>query len=199
MSELEKQAPRMYLFRHGETDWSKTGQHTGRTDIQLTENGRTQASALHGVTSRTSFSNIYVSPLKRAQETALLAGFDLSAIQTQDDLAEMDYGEYEGLTTSEIREKVPGWSIWTHTCPGGETLRDVQVRCQRLLNGIMKGHGNIALVSHGHLLRILTATYLQLPPEDGRHLMLDTSTVSILSHERENRAIQLWNMPASFV
>lgn len=185
----------LYLIRHGETEWALSGRHTGRTDIQLTDNGREQATRLRKCLSKISFNGVLVSPLTRAQETARLAGLTNATIC--DELAEFDYGKYEGLTTAQIRETVPNWTIWTHPCPGGESLDQVAERAAAVIAKASKISGNVALVSHGHMLRIVAATWLQLPPTEGRHLMLDTGTLSILGYERETPAIKLWNSPVA--
>jgi probable phosphoglycerate mutase len=182
----------LYLFRHGQTAWSLSGQHTGRTDIPLTEHGREQALALRDTVSKLQFSLVLVSPLSRAKDTAKLAGFKTD-LTICDDLAEFDYGSYEGLTTAQIREKVPNWTIWTDPCPGGETLQDALKRCQNVIDTARGAGGNVAIVAHGHILRILTATWLELSPQSGKCFMLDTSTVSILSHEHDLPAIKMWN------
>lgn len=183
----------LYIFRHGQTEWALSGQHTGLTDIPLTEFGRAQAKALRNSVSHIDFSQTFVSPLSRARETAELAG--LANLKVIDDLVEFNYGEYEGITTEQIRQTVPGWTVWTHPCPNGETLEQAAARCQRVIDTASGIGGKVALVAHGHILRILTATWLKLPPQEGRHLMLDTSTISVLSHERETPAIKIWNSP----
>lgn len=182
----------LYLFRHGETEWSASGQHTGKTDIPLTEKGREQARLLRDAVGHLDFSDVLVSPLSRAQETATLAGLG-ARIKTCDDLAEFNYGDYEGLTTVQIRERVAGWTVWSHPCPSGETMEQAAVRCQRVIDTARSAGGNVALFAHGHILRILTATWLNLPPSEGKHFILDTSTISILAHERETPAIKMWN------
>jgi broad specificity phosphatase PhoE len=185
--------PELYLLRHGETEWSKSGQHTGRTDIPLTENGRQQAKKLsHGIAG-VSFVGAFTSPLQRASETAKLLG--LSNAVPSNDLLEFDYGEYEGITTPDIRKNVPDWTVWSHPCPNGETLDAVAMRAKRFIESISNMQGKVAVVSHGHFLRILTATWLKLDPGEGRHFILDTTTLSILSYEREATAIKLWNSP----
>ncbi len=185
----------LYLLRHGETEWALSGRHTGRTNIPLTERGEQQAALLSTYLGKIPFSLTLVSPLARAKETARLAGLVNPIIC--EDLAEVDYGDCEGLTTTEIREKVPDWTVWTHPCPRGETLEQVAQRSSNVITQAIAAGGNVAVVSHGHMLRILTATWLQLPPTEGRHFMLDTSTVSILSHERETPAVKLWNAPVT--
>lgn len=187
----------LYLFRHGQTEWALSGQHTGRTDIPLTEVGREQAKALQSIVSHIDFSQVLVSPLSRAKETAELAGLKNSRILN--DLAELDYGSFEGKTTEQIRETVPDWTIWTHPCPEGETLDQAAQRCQRVINTAYGVGGKVALVAHGHILRILTATWLKLQPSEGKNFILDTSTVSLLSHERETPAIKIWNCPVDLV
>lgn len=182
----------LYLFRHGQTEWSVSGQHTGRTNIPLTENGREEARSMHDAISKLSFSAVLVSPLGRAQETAVLAGLE-SQIVTCDELAEFNYGDYEGLTTKQIRETVPNWTVWSHPCPNGETLEQAASRCQKVIDTANGIKGTVALFAHGHILRILTATWLMLPPSEGKHFILDTGTVSILSHERETPAVKMWN------
>jgi Fructose-2,6-bisphosphatase len=179
-------------FRHGQTEWSASGQHTGKTDVPLTDAGREQARLLRDAVEHLEFSEVLVSPLSRAQETATLAGLG-SRIKTCDDLAEFDYGDYEGLTTVEIRKTVPGWTVWSHPCPNGETMEQAAARCQKVIDTTRSAGGNVALFAHGHILRILTATWLNLPPSEGKHFILDTSTISILAHERETPAIKMWN------
>jgi probable phosphoglycerate mutase len=184
----------LYLFRHGQTDWSASGQHTGRTDLPLNEKGREQAGMLREATGRIKFDAVLVSPLARARETAELAGF-ATQITLVDDLMEVDYGIYEGQTTKHIRETVPSWTVWTHPLPEGETLEQVAQRCKRVIATATQAGGKVAVVAHGHVLRILTATWLNLPPSEGKHFMLDTSTISILSHEHETPAVRIWNTP----
>jgi broad specificity phosphatase PhoE len=189
---MEHTKPIVYLIRHGETDWSLSGQHTGKTDKPLTENGRLQAVALRDALQHISFEAVFSSPRIRAMETAKLAG--LPAATIYEDLAEFDYGEYEGLTTAEIRKQVPEWTVWTHPCPGGETLQSVEQRATNIIELINQKKGNVAIASHGHFLRIFATTWLGLAPTNGGHFMLDTATVSILSHERETPAIKSWNL-----
>lgn len=185
----------VYLLRHGETAWSLSGQHTSCSDISLTEKGRQQAKQQAAFFSQIHFDAVLVSPRVRAQETARLAGFPFAT--TCEDLAEFYYGDYEGLTTAEIRQSAPGWTVWSQPCPGGETLPQVAQRANNVIKLISGYKGNVALVSHGHFLRIFAATWLNEPPHFGAHFMLDTATVSILSHERQIPAIKVWNMKAS--
>ncbi len=192
MSEpMEKQ---IYLIRHGETEWSKDGRHTGRSDIPLTETGREQASFLVPVFDEAKFTHIYSSPLQRSLETARLAGVG-NKVEIWDDLREWDYGEYEGITTQKIREKVPGWTIWTHPVPHGETAQEISRRADRVAARLHEIEGNVAIFSHGHFLRVLAARWLGLEVSCGRFFLLGTSTLSILGYEHENAAIKTWNGP----
>ena len=173
------------MVRHGETEWSRDGRHTGTTDIPLTEDGESSARELAPRLAGRSFALVLVSPLQRARRTAELAGFPDAEVDA--DLVEWRYGDYEGITTDEIRETVPGWTVWTHPVPGGESAEDrVVARCQRTA-------GDVLLVGHGHALRGLAARWLGLPVTDGRLLALDTGTVSVLGHERESPAVLHWN------
>ncbi|HRV64998.1 MAG: histidine phosphatase family protein [Actinobacteria bacterium] len=190
------------ILRHGQTEWSQSGQHTGRTDIPLTDVGRAAAAALAPQITGHTFAFVACSPLQRARETARLAG--LTPDIYSDDLLEWDYGGYEGRTTEEIRRDThdPDWVIWNAQIPVGETPgeqpEDVAVRCRRVLT-VCEPHlaqgQDVALVAHGHLLRILTATWLGLEARDGRLFALATGTVSYLSYEREQHVIGLWNAP----
>ncbi len=185
----------LFLVRHGETEWSKSGQHTGRTDVTLTDKGRAQAVGLLPALSKIEFSLVLSSPLSRASETASLAGIGEQA-QFTPDLSEFDYGQYEGLTTPHIREQVSDWTVWTHPCPGGETLEDVGVRASRVIGRARLTGGNVAIISHGHMLRILCAVYLGMPPSAGQHFQLDTCALCLLSSEHEAPTIKLWNIPS---
>ena len=187
---------RYYLLRHGETDWSISGQHTGRTDIPLTQKGRRRAAEVRPMLSRVSFGYVLCSPLMRARDTAELAG--LHPEDYTDDLLEWNYGVYEGRTTAEIRAEKhdPNWLIWDDPIPGGESPVEVGVRCQRVLDlgqPYIDSGRNVALVAHGHLLRILTATYLGLPARYGRLFQLDAGGISVLGHERVP-VIAGWNI-----
>ncbi len=181
----------IFLARHGETEWSRTGRHTGRSDPPLTEAGRERAGALRGLLAGRDFALVLTSPLSRARETAALAGVDA---QPRDDLREIDYGDYEGLTTPEIRESVPGWTLWTHGVPGGETLAQAGARADRVLDEARQAGGDVLLVAHGHILRVLAARWLDQPPAFGARLRLDTATVSVLGHERDTPVIARWNV-----
>ena len=180
------------LVRHGETEWSRDGRHTGRTDIPLTENGRRQAELLRGALSEWSFAQVLSSPLQRALETCRLAGLGDSP-QTTDDLREWDYGEYEGITTAQIRESRPDWYLWRDGCPGGEQAADVGRRVDRVIASL--GEGDVALFAHGHVLRVLAARWIGLEPEAGALLALGTGTLSVLGYERETRVVTRWNSP----
>lgn len=185
-------AGEVVLVRHGQTEWSRTGQHTGRTDIALTELGRRQADALSQMLSDEPFSAVFSSPLSRAWETMERAGLADDAVAL-DDLMEWDYGVYEGRKTDEIRAETPDWSIWTHPIDGGESLADVSARADRAIDRAVAVDGRVALFAHGHMLRIIGARWMGLPPEVGRNLQLDTATISTLGWQRENRVVRQWN------
>ena len=180
------------LVRHGETEWSRAGKHTGRTDVELTDRGREQAATLGEALRGRSFELVLTSPLKRAAETCELAGFG-DAAQLRDDLMEWDYGEYEGRTTLEIREERHGWTLWHDGVPGGETAAAVGARVDRVIAGLRMRNGDAVVFAHGHVLRVLAARWLGLVPEAGRLLALDTATVSALGYERETAVIRTWN------
>jgi probable phosphoglycerate mutase len=180
------------LVRHARTEWSITGRHTGRTDIPLTEEGREVARRLREPLARWTFTHVFSSPLSRARETCELAGLGDRA-QLRDELLEWDYGRYEGITTPQIREERPGWDLWRDGCPEGETAADVGARIDRLLGDIRALRGDVACFAHGHVLRVLGARWLGLPPGDGALLGLGTGAVSALGHEREHSVIWRWN------
>lgn len=184
----------VWLIRHGETEWSRSGRHTGRTDLPLTETGLRVAAALAPVLGRESFALVLVSPLKRAQETCELAGLGDRA-QAEPDLLEWNYGEYEGLTPAEIHERAPGWLLFTDGAPGGERPDDVGRRVDRVIARARTAPGNVVVFAHGHLLRVLAARWLGWPVAAGRHFLLDTGTVNILSAYRQAPAIKRWNAP----
>jgi broad specificity phosphatase PhoE len=184
------------LARHGETEWSRDRRHTGRTDIPLTENGRRQAGVLRDALAGRSFARVLSSPLSRALDTCREAGLGDQAELTPD-LYEWDYGEYEGITTAEIRSGRPGWNLWRDGCPGGETAADVGRRTDRVLESLAKLDGDAAVFAHGHVLRVLTARWLGLSPEAGALFKLDTGTLSALGYERETRVITRWNAPVT--
>ncbi len=188
---------RLLLVRHGETDWARDRRHTGRTDIALNETGRAQAVALAGHLPLARVDTVWTSPLRRATETARLAGLVVDAVD--DDLVEWDYGAAEGLTTAEIRERRPGWDVWDEGCValggGGETLAQVATRVDRVIARARAVDGTVALVAHAHLLRILTARWLGQAPTFGRHLTLDPAGWAVLAWERETPVIDRWNPP----
>ena len=191
----------LILLRHGETEWSKAGKHTGRTDIPLTPRGEAAAAALAPVLARRDIVAAFSSPAQRAVRTAELAG--LTGVKQDPDLWEWDYGGYEGLTTPQIQEQRPGWYLWRDgVIPGdaahpGETVQQVGERVDRVLarSGSLLVGGDVALVAHGHVLRVLTARWLRLEPSDGRLFRLDTGTVSTLGHEHDEPVIVSWNVP----
>jgi broad specificity phosphatase PhoE len=190
----------LWLLRHGATAWALNGRHTGRTDLPLLPEGEAEARALAPVLARQPFAAVLVSPLQRARRTAELAGLGADA-RICPDLQEWDYGRYEGITTAEIREQVPGWTVWSHGCPDGESSPQVEARCQRVialaesLVESQAGTGAVALVAHGHILRSLAGTWLGLGPGGGALLNLNTATLSVLGHERERRTVVRWNAP----
>jgi broad specificity phosphatase PhoE len=182
------------LVRHGETEWSRDLKHTGRTDVPLTEAGRHEAERLRSALAGRRFARVLTSPLQRAAETCRLAGLGDSA-ETTDALLEWDYGEYEGITTKEIRETRPGWFLWRDGCPAGETAAEVGARVDPIVQQLASLDGDVAVFSHGHVLRVLTARWLELAPESGALFALGTGTLSILGFEREVRVIRRWNAP----
>jgi probable phosphoglycerate mutase len=184
------------LARHGETEWSRDGRHTGRTDVPLTETGRRQALQLKDALAEWDFVRVLSSPLGRALETCRLAGLGERA-ETTEDLLEWDYGDYEGITTAEIREQRPDWYLWRDGCPNGEDAAAVGARVDRVIDSIADLDGPVALFAHGHVLRVLAARWLGLGPEAGALLALDTGTLSVLGYERETRVIRRWNAPVS--
>ena len=184
------------LVRHGETEWSKSGRHTGRTDVPLSHEGLGQAEALAAALTGRRFERVLTSPLARAVETCRRAGLGNDAIRTPD-LLEWDYGGYEGRTTAEIRAEVPGWSLWRDGVPNGETAVDVGRRVDRVIGAVRLLSGDAALFAHGHVLRVLAARWLGLPPTDGRLFGLDTATVSVLGWEREVAVVLSWNLPGA--
>ena len=182
----------LYLIRHGETEWSKSGQHTGRTDLPLTERGQEEALSLKNYPFPV-FNHVFTSPLKRAKETCRLAGY-LEKATLADALYEWNYGDYEGLTSPEIEKLHPGWNVFIHGAPGGESIEEVTLRCKQFLDSLQSLKGPIALFSSGHILRALTAIYLNQPLAFGRQIMLKTATISILSHDHGVPAILQWNL-----
>jgi broad specificity phosphatase PhoE len=181
----------VWLVRHGETEWSASGKHTGTTDIPLTEKGEEAARELRPRLQGEHFDLVLTSPMQRARRTAELAGFPDAEVDQ--DLVEWGYGDYEGITTPEIRESVPGWTVWTHPSPGGETREEVTKRLDRVVARCREVPGDVLLVGHGHTLRALAARWLGLPVTEGRLLKLDTGTVSVLGYEHETPVVLRWN------
>src|SRR5690349_2725764 len=183
----------LFLFRHGETEWSKSGAHTGRTDLPLTEEGRARAATLGEWLTGRQFSLVLTSPLSRARDTCALAGYG-DAAQLEPNLREWDYGDYEGRTTADIRKERPDWFLWTSGVPHGETIEQVAARARSVIEPVSNVDGAVAWFAHGHILRILTACWLGLTPEAGRLFALSTGSVSTLGYERETRVITTWNI-----
>ena len=182
----------LVLVRHGETEWSSSGRHTSVTDVPLTAHGRAEARPLATRLERVDFAVVLCSPRRRARDTCAIAGFGDRA-EICDDLVEWDYGEYEGRTTSEIRATAPGWTIFSGGSPGGESVEQVAARADRVIARAVAEGGPVAVFSHGHFLRVLGARWVGLPASGGAWLALDTATLSLLGHEREQRVLRLWN------
>ena len=182
----------VWLARHGETEWARLGRHTGRTDVPLTDTGRAQAAALGRRLAGHAFELVLTSPLSRAAETTAIAGYAGVAV-ADPDLREWDYGELEGRLTEDIREDYPGWTIWRGPWPGGETLDEVAARADHVLERIAGAKGDVLVVSHGHLLRVLAARWLGMAPTAGGLFALGTATVSVLGHDRQTPVIEVWN------
>jgi broad specificity phosphatase PhoE len=180
-------APRAFLVRHGETAWSKSGQHTSRTEIGLTGEGELQARWLAPNLASKRFSLVLVSPRQRARRTCELAGLGASA-ENEPDLSEWDYGDYEGLRSAEILKARPDWNLFRDGCPGGETPGQVCVRADRLVARVRSAQGDVALFSHGHFGRVFAARWVGFPVQEGQRLMLDTASLSILGYEHDNRS-----------
>jgi len=187
----DRQAPELWLVRHGETEWSRDGKHTSVTDLDLTEKGVEVAGTLRERLADSSFDLVLSSPRHRARRTAELAGF--ADVEVDADLVEWDYGDYEGITTPEIRETVPGWTVWTHPTPGGETADQVTERLDRVVARVRKAEGRVLVFGHGHSLRALTARWIEQPVTEGRFFQLDTATVSTLGYERDFPVVLRWN------
>lgn len=182
------------LVRHGETEWSRSGRHTGRTDVPVTEKGRGDAEGLSACLSAWRFAKVLTSPLQRATETCRLAGLGERS-ELCEDLREWDYGEYEGRTTPDIRTDRPGWTLWTDGVPGGERADDVGARADRVIAEVRSVDGDVVLFGHGHMLRVLAARWIELPPTAGRRFGLDPATISVLGYERETPVVLRWNQP----
>jgi broad specificity phosphatase PhoE len=181
------------LVRHGETAWTLSGQHTGTTDVPVTERGREQARRLGGTLTHETYALVLSSPLRRARETCELAGFG-DRVVIDDDLREWDYGAYEGRTTADIRTERPGWSIWTDGAPGGETAAEVGARIDRVIARVHAADGDVLVFGHGHSMRVLAARWLGLAPENGRLFALSPGSRSQLGYERELAVIVTWNL-----
>lgn len=184
--------PELWVVRHGETEWSRSGRHTGRTDVPLTPAGQREAATLRGRLAGHRFSMVLASPLRRAWDTCRLAGLG-EAAEPCPDLLEWDYGSYEGRTTEEIREGRSEWVLWTSGAPGGESAEQVGVRARLAIERASRATGDVVLFAHGHLLRVLAACWIGLPPREGQRFALGTASVGILGHEGETRVIRSWN------
>jgi broad specificity phosphatase PhoE len=191
---LREAGVNVFAIRHGETAWSLSGQHTGTTDIPLTDNGRRLAERMRPVLAREAFALVLVSPMQRARETCELAGLGDGAV-TDHDLMEWNYGEYEGLTPKQIRNLMPDWLIFRDGCPGGEAPEQVGARVDRVIDRARAVEGDVALFAHGHVLRVLAARWLGLPPGGGQHFLLNTGTLSVLGYYHDIPAVRIWNGP----
>jgi broad specificity phosphatase PhoE len=184
----------LFPIRHGQTVWSLSGQHTGTTDIPLTDKGRQLAERIRPLLAKETFALVLVSPMQRAWETCKLAGFGDKAV-IDSDLMEWNYGKYEGLTPKQINEVVPGWLIFRDGCPGGEAPEQVGARVDRVIARARAAGGDVVLFAHGHMLRVLAARWLGLPAGAGQHFLLNTGTLSVLGYYREIPAVRIWNGP----
>jgi broad specificity phosphatase PhoE len=187
----QAQEGELWVIRHGETEWSRDGLHTSHTELDLTPEGEDVARRLAERLDGVEFGLVLTSPRIRARRTAELAGFPDAHLE--DDLTEWDYGDYEGLTTATIREDVPGWTVWTHPCPGGERAEQVSKRMDRVVGKVRAHGGRVLVFSHGHASRALAARWLDQPVEEGRLFTLDTATISVLAYERESPTVARWN------
>jgi broad specificity phosphatase PhoE len=184
-------ADELWVIRHGETEWSRDGRHTSHTEVELTPKGEEVARGLAQRLDGVAFDLVLTSPRLRTRRTAELAGFGDAYVE--DDLAEWDYGDYEGITSAEIRERVPGWTVWTHPCPGGETAEQVSRRMDRVIAKVRANGGRVLVFSHGHASRALAARWLAQPVEEGRLFLLGTATISVLGYEHESPVLARWN------
>jgi broad specificity phosphatase PhoE len=196
VSDRDREARVLVVVRHGQTAWSAAGRHTGRTDVALTEEGRDAAARLAGPLATRSFAVVLTSPLRRARDTCALAGYGAIA-RVDDDLVEWDYGEYEGRTTAEIRRERPGWLLFSDGVPGGETASAVAARTDRVITRLRAVSGDALVFAHAHVLRVLAARWVDLPPEDGARFGLEPTRLSMLGYEREVAVIREWNVPVS--
>ncbi len=184
----------VFAIRHGETAWSLSGQHTGTTDIPLTDNGRRLAHRIRPVLAKGAFALVLCSPLQRARETCDLAGLGDTAV-IEPDLVEWNYGVYEGLTPRQIHQTAPGWLIFRDGCPDGEAPEQVAARVDRVIARARAAEGDVALFAHGHVLRVLAARWIGLPAGSGQHFLLDTGTLCVLGYYRNIPAVKVWNGP----
>jgi len=184
----------VFAIRHGETAWSLSGQHTGTTDIPLTDNGRRLAERIRPMLAKETFALVLCSPLRRARETCELAGLGDTAL-IDGDLVEWNYGQYEGRTTEQIHETAPGWVIFRDGCPGGETPEQVAARADRVIARARAASGDVVLFAHGHVLRVLVSRWIKLPASAGQHFLLDTGTLCVLGYYRDIPAVKIWNGP----
>jgi probable phosphoglycerate mutase len=191
-ADADSRRPRLWLVRHGETEWARNGRHTGRTDIPLTDLGRAQAVAVGRKIGKQAFAEVLSSPLARALDTSRIAGFG-GRVELVDDLREWDYGADEGRTTEEIRRERPGWSIWGDGPKDGEAIDAVSARADRVIERVLAASCDVLCFAHGHVLRILAARWLDLEPVEGRRFALSTATLSVLGWEREIADVQRWN------
>jgi broad specificity phosphatase PhoE len=187
----DRRPDELWVVRHGETEWSLSGQHTSTTEVELTAAGEAAARVLGDRLAGTTFDLVLTSPRGRARRTAELAGFPDADVE--DDLAEWAYGDFEGVTTAEIRKEVPGWTVWTHPCPGGESADQVGRRLDRVVAKARAHGGRVLVFGHGHASRVLAARWLAQPVEEGRFFRLDTATVSVLGYEHEYPVVARWN------
>jgi probable phosphoglycerate mutase len=187
----DESATELWVLRHGETEWSASGKHTSVTEVPLTATGEQEARDLGARLRGTTFDLVLTSPRVRARRTVELAGFPEAEVD--EDLTEWAYGDYEGVTTAEIRRTVPGWTVWTHPCPGGETAAQVGERLDRVVARVRAHGGRVLVVSHGHASRVLAVRWLGQPVADGRFFRLDTASVSVLGYEHDSPAVTRWN------
>lgn len=187
----DRTASELWLVRHGETEWSRDGRHTSTTDLPLTEHGVEVARTLAQRLAGSDFAQVLTSPRTRARTTAEIVGF--GDAEVDEDLVEWAYGDYEGVSTLQIRETVPGWTVWSHPTPGGETPEEVSTRLDRVVDRVRSCPGRTLVFGHGHALRALTARWLEQPVTEGRFFRLDTSTLSVLGWERETPVLLRWN------
>ena len=192
MSDSVNPHKEIWLLRHAATEWSKNGRHTGTSDIPLLPEGEEIARKMRPVVEAHTFELCLSSPMQRARKTAELVGLG-ERIEIDPNLKEWDYGDYEGITTKEIRETVAGWTIWNDTCPNGETGEDVAARARHVIDRALSVEGDVALFSHGHFSRVLAATWLHLSPDSGQFFKLDTGTLCIFGYEHEYRVLKTWN------